>query len=285
MRRLIRELTGRLGYEVRKRPQADPRAYDSFPEESRRSKRFYNIGAGTFSHPYWTNVDYATEYYRDAQRADFIHYDLMELEPLPVEDESAELVYSSHTIEHVSDEAVRNMLREAYRILKPGGGIRLTTPNAWLEFQAYQRGDRSYWYWADRYSKPGTWEALYRVPLSQATIHQLFLHHFASQLCEIDIDDSPTTKVSDAEIIEAFAARPEVETLGLFTERCRFNPEHPGNHINWWTHEKAAELLREAGFSTPRVSGWGQSVFVAMRDTTLFDSTHPRMSMYIEAVK
>ncbi len=283
---LVRRLINRLGFDVVRRQRTDPRAwYVGFPEESLQKKRFYNVGAGEFYHPYWTNVDYATEHYSESQTAPFLQYDLMALEPLPVATDSAEIVYSSHTIEHVSDAAVRNLLAESYRILKPGGGIRLTTPNAWLELQAYQRRDISFWYWKDWYSAPGTWEKLYKVPLSEASIHQLFLHHFASQLSEIDIDDSPPKKYSDSEISEYFAEHPDVSGLDYFTSKCTYNPDHPGNHINWWVGEKLTSFLREAGFSAPYVSGYGQSLFAPLRDTALFDSTHPKMSLYVEAIK
>lgn len=259
--------------------------YDNYSEDSLLRRRFYNIGAGKFAHPYWTNIDYATKHYSNVQDTPFINYNLMKLKRLPIEDNVAELVYSSHTIEHVSDEAVQNMLNESYRILKPGGGIRLTTPNAWLEFQAYMRKDTKFWYWVDSYTQPGSWEKLYKIPLSTASIHQIFLHHFASQLCEIDIDDSAQKKFSDSEIVQIFTSNPDVKTLDYFTKQCKFNPEYPGNHINWWTHDKLISFLKKAGFTEPYISGWGQSVFPPLRDNSLFDKTHPKISLYVEAIK
>lgn len=285
MKRMIRNVLSQLGYELYKKNISDANAYSNiFPERSLSEKRFYNVGAGSFRHPYWTNIDFATEHYKSVQR-NFINYNLMEMKPLPIEDNVAEAVYSSHTIEHISDEAVLNLLKESYRILRPGAYIRLTAPDAWLDFQAYKRNDATYWYWVDRYSKAGTWEKLYKIPLSKASIHQLFLHHFASQLSEIDVDDSPAKKYSDIEISEHFENNPDVSALDYFTKQCNFNADHPGNHINWWTHEKLISFLREAGFSKPYVSGWGQSVLPPLRDTTLFDNTHPKISLYVEAMK
>lgn len=286
MKTVIRKSLRHLGLEIRRtRRFAQSRLYDSFPRDSVANCRFYNIGAGSFAHPYWTNVDYASDHYSVVQKVRFVSYDLMALVPLPLPNDLAEIVYCSHTIEHVSDAAVRNMLFEAHRILKPGGVIRLTTPDAWLGFRAYQRRDRDFWYWAERYVAPGTWEKLYKKPLSDASVDQLFLHHFASQLCEIDIDDSAVRKYSDAEIRAAFEDSPDVRTLEQFTRQCRYNSEHPGNHINWWTHEKAMDFLREAGFEDPYRSGYGQSLFAPLRDTGLFDSTHPQISLYVEAIK
>ena len=260
--------------------------YESYPAKSLEDKCFYNIGAGLFSHPYWTNIDYETDHYKSKQRKGFVHYNLMEIVPLPIDADSAEIVYSSHTIEHVSDAAAFNMMKEAYRILKPGGCIRLTTPDAWIEYQAYMKKDISYWDWQIAYySLKGKWEALYKKPLAEASIEQLFLHHFASQLCEIDVDDSVKKKYSDSEIREVFSRKPMEEGLDFFTKQCEFNANHPGNHINWWDYRKLESFLREAGFKTIYRSGYGQSLFAPMRDTDFFDNTHPTLSIYVEAVK
>jgi ubiquinone/menaquinone biosynthesis C-methylase UbiE len=47
--------------------------------------------------------------------------------PLPLEDNSFELVWSSEVIEHVADTA--RWLSEVRRVLKPGARLRLTTPS------------------------------------------------------------------------------------------------------------------------------------------------------------
>lgn len=280
----IVNLMNHFGYSITMKEYTGLSLYDDFPVESLNERRFYNIGAGSFSHPYWTNIDYHTSYYSNVQKRPFINYDLMALAPLPIESNVAEIVYSSHTIEHVSNEAVQNMLREAYRILKPSGYIRLTTPDASLEFDAYRRNDLKFWYWIDRWSKRGAWEKLYKVPLSRASIHQLFLHHFASQLSEIAIDDSPEKKYSDIEIKEILSKYSLGEALDYFTQKCKYNPLHPGHHINWWTDNKLINFLKEAGFSECYRSGYGQSRIPPLRDTHFFDNL-PNISLFVEAIK
>jgi hypothetical protein len=177
------------------------------------------------------------------------------------------------------------MLKEAYRILKVGGCIRVTTPDMLLEYQAYKRNDIKFWYWRDEYSRPGSWEELYKIPLSKASIHQLFVHHFASQLCEIDIDDSPPRKYSDPEIIEVFSKYSMEDALDYFTKQCKYNIDHPGNHISWWTHDKLIALLKKAGFSKCYKTGYGQSQFPPLREINYFDKTYPIISLYVEAIK
>jgi predicted SAM-dependent methyltransferase len=48
---------------------------------------------------------------------------------LPWPDGSAELVYSEHMIEHVPYRAGLEMLRGAFAVLRPGGRIRISTPD------------------------------------------------------------------------------------------------------------------------------------------------------------
>ena len=278
----------KIGFEVRRvGPVDDSRLYRGYYNESSlRDKRFYNIGAGLFYHQYWTNVDLASDWYSLNQQHEFLNFKLESLERLPVEDGCAEIVYSSHTIEHITDAAARNMFDESYRILKRGGVIRLTTPNIDIEYAAYMSGDRDYFYWIDEYSTPGRYEHVYRIPLSDASIQQIFLSHFASQVSELHPNDS-TIKFSDEEIDEIFLTMDCEDALNYFTSRCslEIHRKFAGNHINWWNEAKLSRMLRDAGFTEIRKSGYGQSYAPPLRSIEYFDSTHPKLSLYMEAVK
>lgn len=47
----------------------------------------------------------------------------------PIKDNMFDYIYSEHTFEHLDFKGQLNYLRESYRILKPGGKIRIATPN------------------------------------------------------------------------------------------------------------------------------------------------------------
>jgi SAM-dependent methyltransferase len=282
MLRIARKALRRLGIEVHRIPREQPTLYRVYPTESLIGRRFYNIGAGNFYHPYWTNVDYATEHYREEQTAPFLSFDLMSLRSLPIADNSAELVYTSHTVEHISDAAAQNLFDNAHRILKRGGFFRLATPDFDLEYSAFRRGDRELFFWTEWYSAPGTWEQLYTMPLDQAPIEQLFLEHFATQLTELSKAPSHR-KYSSEEIAAAFGNGSGERVVADFCRQCQWSAEFPGSHINWWNYAKAERMLRQAGFKNIYRSAYGQSSAPPMRNTALFDNTHPKISLYVEA--
>jgi len=78
------------------------------------------IGSGLNDLPDWLNTDFnpsGSQIFLDATR------------PFPLPDNSFDTVYSEHMIEHVPWHGGRAMLRECYRVLKPGGTIRIVTPD------------------------------------------------------------------------------------------------------------------------------------------------------------
>jgi predicted SAM-dependent methyltransferase len=61
----------------------------------------------------------------------------------PFEDGACEVVYADNMIEHVTLEAGRRMLAEAFRCLRPGGVIRLVTPDLRKHVELYLAGRAS----------------------------------------------------------------------------------------------------------------------------------------------
>lgn len=60
------------------------------------------------------------------------------VDPLPFPDNSVQRIYSSHVLEHFSyPNPMLDLLRECYRILKPGGDISIAVPNARIFLEGY----------------------------------------------------------------------------------------------------------------------------------------------------
>jgi len=256
-------------------------------KNQKKKKRFYNIGAGNFFHPYWTNIDYASDWYEKVQKANFINHNLFDKGSLPIEDNVAEIVYSSHTLEHIDDESAEVILKEAYRILKPKGMLRLTLPNVELDFQALKQKDRSFYYWIPRYSKKIEMERVrIHKPMTEVSIHQIFLFHVASQRSQLH-EYKSSFQLSDDELEQKLNTLNFNEFFNDLISKCDkdIQLQYPGNHINWWNYEKVIKFLKKVGFNKFIFSGKGQSISPVMRNTSLFDSTHPKISLYIEAIK
>lgn len=290
MKRQLLKLARSLGYDVKKMPKTDLAIYKKhYNKDSINNKRFYNLGAGSFYHPYWTNIDYYSDWYSDNKKTSMsgVHHDFMTLKELPIDRDSAEVVYSSHTVEHITDEAAQKMFDEAYRILKKDGVLRITTPNIDLEHRAFKDNDRDYFYWVDNYSKKKEIERInITKPMKQASIEQIFLYHFAGSVSELHGDGSKE-RISDNGLRSLFSEKSFEDALNYCTNKCNLEIQsrYPGNHINWWNPEKMTNMFKNVGFTKIFQSGFGQSFSPIMRDVRLFDNTHPKISLYMEAVK
>jgi predicted SAM-dependent methyltransferase len=82
--------------------------------------RKLQIGAGTNSLPGWLNTDIEP---REGQAF------LDAMKPFPIPDNSLKYIYSEQVIEHLPFDGGMVMLRESYRVLVPGGKLRVATPN------------------------------------------------------------------------------------------------------------------------------------------------------------
>lgn len=68
-----------------------------------------------------------SEYCRLLSDHIFIHHDLSY--GIPFQDNTADYIYSSHFLEHLYKADAINLLRNSYRVLKPGGIIRVSIPD------------------------------------------------------------------------------------------------------------------------------------------------------------
>lgn len=261
-------------------PPTHDALYRRWSPEELRERPFINIGAGDFSHPYWRNVDYGSSWYAAAQRAGFVEYDLTACAPLPFETASVAIAYTSHTIEHVDDRAVANVLRECHRVLRPGGALRITCPDAELLYRTLTLGARDWWRWRARWFTGKLSDA---PSLDAVTLEDYLVREVATARCRFYVHRK---EAWPPERVRALADElPCDELLAALTDGLAFDPERPGDHINAWTEAKLTRALREAGFTRIYRSGRGQSLFPPMTDGDRFDRTQPTNSLYVEAIR
>jgi len=127
-----------------------------------------NLGCGLAVAPGWINIDGslnaliaslprflhrmaysltgANAYYSESEYCrllgeyHFVHHDLTQ--GLPLADGVVDYVYSSHFIEHLSRNDAAHLLRETYRVLKPGGTLRISVPDLEYAFSLYKAGEK-----------------------------------------------------------------------------------------------------------------------------------------------
>lgn len=258
--------------------------YRLYGQEAVRQRRFYNIGPGpNFAHPAWTRIDSPSDWYG----TDHMHiaWDLLAFDPLPIEESSAHIVYSSYVLEHVTDGACQYFLGEANRVLVPGGFLRIVVPDIDIYYEAFQAGDREFFFKAK--AEGATYpNEKYRSNPNQASLAQNFLWNFASAASELHADGAPE-RIADGELERVFSELSYGEALNYCTARCplEIQKRYPGNHINWFNESKLARMLREAAFAEPYRSGYGQSRSPVLRDLRYFDHRNPEIGLYLEAIK
>ncbi len=144
--------------------------------------RKLHIGCGGNLHPGWLNSDLFPK--SDA----ILHLDATR--PFPLPDASFDYIFSEHMIEHVPYGAGHAMLRECMRVLKPGGRLRISTPD--LRFLVDLCGSRpsavqaEYIEWATRSFVPG-------APYSDAVF---VVNNFVRDWGHTFVYDEPTLRRS-----------------------------------------------------------------------------------------
>ncbi len=65
-------------------------------------------------------------------------------EPLPFADGSVDVIFTSHTLEHIPPQSLMFVLEEFARVLRPGGLLRIGVPDIRLATKAYINNDRTF---------------------------------------------------------------------------------------------------------------------------------------------
>ncbi len=94
---------------------------DAIQFEENTNLKMLNLGCGYHYHPDWVNVDFVKT------GPTVISYNL--LMGIPFDDNTFDVVYHSHLLEHFPKRYAPVFIKECYRILKPGGVIRVVVPN------------------------------------------------------------------------------------------------------------------------------------------------------------
>lgn len=264
--------------------QDDVAQYEAvFGAEKARQRPFMNIGAGDWTHPLWRNLDCVQPPYDKYTPPDY-NIDLSEMSPWPIANSELKLLFTSHTLEHLNNEVAMHVLRECYRVLAPGGILRVVVPDITTAYWAYRLKDRQYY---DERSR-SFWARDHIAVQSNLghsrgeTVTTCFFLRFASCFSRKATFDGKTI---DEKTDEVFARSTLQEGCEEFLKRADMKKKKPNLHINWYTGEKLSEMLRDAGFDEAVRTSYGQSLSPLMRNKVYFDRTRPTESLYVDAIK
>jgi predicted SAM-dependent methyltransferase len=298
-KRLVKGIIGSIGLEIRKKRSSDDRhLYKAlYPVESLKDRRFYTVSSGghlgfgmDFEHPYWTNIDLLRpipSHLRQYNPETDISYDMLDETPLPIESGSAEIILSQYSIEHSAESAARFFFADAHRALKDDGILKIVTPNNELDVLAYHNNDRSYFHWNDWKSTDGVYQSLgYASKLTDASLEQVFLAHFAANAAMIHAGGNPN-RVGDEEVREVMSTMSTEDALDHFTSRCcpEIQRRFRENHMSWWSPEKLSRELKKVGFKRVNILAPCQSNAQVLRDGVYFDRLWNEVATFVEAVK
>jgi SAM-dependent methyltransferase len=214
----------------------------------------------------------------DIEGADFD----LELEPnsrLPFADASQSAVYSCHVVEHLDDQTVGRMFDECFRILKPGGRIRVETPDAERIMAAYRGRDEAFL----GYFRQENERNLVRergCPAVYAADHVLILGLFS---CFVQDDRHVPVVVTQEEFDRQLAAL-DAEAFGKWCVSLQTaEQQQTHGHVNVMPFGKLSRLLSDAGFVAVSQRTNGDSGIEKIGKIERPDRAF--YSMYAEAVK
>jgi SAM-dependent methyltransferase len=178
---------------------------------------------------------------------------------LPVADGSLDLVYSSHTLEHLDDATVARVLAESYRVLKPDGMLLIKIPDFDLILDRYRRNDFNFFLrWPNIRTMTETCGSR-GVAVSIASIaaqcfcgfwNSAFGDMFAGyNVKQLGAYYGPPV-MSEGELQSVIAmTSPHDIAATLRAHVIEHERDYTFNHQNAWSRDEFSTLLLDAGFS------------------------------------
>lgn len=246
-----------------------------------------NLGCGSQVHPEWLNLDLGGP-------APWVVPLDLRAEQWPLQDESVDLVYASHVLEHFARGDGEAFLRKIHSILKPGGGVRLVVPDLEGLAESYLAcvraaragdNDRSA---ADRHE----WSV---IELIDQMVRDLPGGEMLRFWCErpVRAEDFVIERLGDEALAVIHATKPPQPRLEPYTRPKEVFEFRKGGELHKWMYDEVSltALLRRIGFEGVVRKNFNESSFHGFEwqdlDASHRDPSRPRKpdSLFLEARK
>ncbi len=234
-------------------------------------REYLNIGAGpVWKHERFTTIDQCFDTNADLGR---INFDLVKDLPLPFQDDTFKGIYSSHCFEHLTDIEIKNILKEAYRVLKKGGTIRVVVPDMGAMFDAYDKRDGTFadWFRAKQAMPGHNWFKDSWLRLNTRS----FAGHVVDQF-------------TDEELYKIYEQNNREDFIKSILNAAESNPSYlnvPNAHKSFWTPDKFVKKFQELDFKKCLSVKKGVTRDKVFSNGVVFDNTLPGKSVIVEATK
>ena len=246
---------------------ADKKLYSNYTEND----KFINFGSGAFFHNRWKNYDYTgkSSFYKSIQGNTYKDYNPIDLTEeslkIPEMNNSIDLIYCSHTLEHLDNKSSHRFLKECYRILKKGGVLRVSLPNIKNDFY------------------------LLRCLIKQNEVNDGIKKNYIKDVSNHVLTDTKTMKIENIlEVLEKTSfesKRLYNEFASKYPKITSFDGNNPDRHINYWDFDNLIEVMSKIGFESTIPTYQGSSVARPFCNLHVFDSTEPHISFYADIIK
>ena len=235
-------------------------------------KNYLNLGSGpSFFDENTISLDYLDDPHVVGHRVDMkidINFDLSSFEKLPFRDNRFYGIYTSHCFEHLTDNNVEFIMKECFRILKPGGILRVVVPNIDKYFDAYDKKDLFFFNWIRN-----------KMPYKLDSWLRFITREFACN----SVDD-----FSDRELINMYEKLSRKEYIEFFSKLSNSekdpNKNIPDIHKSYWNKNKLNKFFQNCNFTLINEKKTHQSSLDHFK-SSFFDNTRPNISIYFEGSK
>lgn len=263
-----------------------------------------NLGCGSLFFPSWVNIDFLP-------RPCVQGHDLTQ--PLPFADDSFDVTYSSHVLEHFSRDKGRKFVEEQFRVLKNGAVCRVVVPDLEMLCRSYLDNLEKATPETDVSMLSYEWGVIELIDQMTREVSggkmRAFLNKHSSQLEEISDrvgdealarQDRKVTLVGErsdipdntAKLSESVSNRLKRKWLKFKSKFSSDDDPRKSGEAHKWMYDRIslANLMSEVGFTVCEVTTFDQSRIPNWSEENLDISLYgnfPRKpdSLYMEGIK